>query len=308
MGTLLRFVKRNTKLDYDFDRIADILVRKKVEHRSDLKMLRNLIRDLSRLETNPELAKQIWEGIGYQYIKRGKVFAYSERDLEDNEKVEEVLIGTTSLGVVPGYKFNKSKYLFRAEAEYMEIKRLASDICSIEPNLLTEGLNLNFSSTVIAGYFKMEDAMLMDLELMNKPYHELVEDFVGNKYRQDKVKQNSVYYMVARCLIALHTDIKPFDLGDYVDLLIGLQKNFRVYRYIEKSVKAKYIVQQNCNVGYIKSEKGSVLDRALNTTLLLHDLLLTLDFKELAKAYELQRPIYLCCFGNYEFEEEQTAY
>ena len=302
MGKLLSFMRRDIKRDYDFERLASILVRKKVEHRSDLKMLRNLIRDLSRLETNPELVKQIWEGVGYRYVKRGKVFAYSERALEDNEKVEEVLIGTTSLGVVPGYEFDKSKYLFRAEAEYMEIKRLVSDICSIEPNLLTEGLNLNFSSTVIAGYFKMEDAMLMDLEVMQQGSYKLVEDFLRNKYRQDKVKQNSVYYEIARCLHGLHTGVILGNQDVYSSILVNLSDYFREWRYVDSNVKAKPFG----NVGYMKSDKGEELPKAINTTLLLHDLLLTLDMKELAKAYEVQRPVYLCCYGNHELEEEEA--
>lgn len=306
MGKLLRFMKRDNKREYDFERLAMILVRKKIEHRSDLKMLRNLIRDLQLLTYKPELVKAIWEGIGYRYVKRGKVFAYSERALENNEEVEEILLGGIKFGKVPKYYQSEPKYMVRAEAEYMEIKRLASDLFSIAPDLLKEGLSLNFSDMVIAGYFKIEDALLMDLAISNLHPYTLVEEFISNKYREDKPKQNRIYYIIARSLFGLHVGFRPNDIYDYGEILVNLRENFRVARYIENNIKTKYFVQSECIFGHVKSDDGEVMHKALNTTLLLHDLLLTLDMKELAKSFETQRPVYLCCFGNPELKEEEA--
>lgn len=308
MGKLLSFVKRNNSREYDFDKIATILTRKKIEHRSDVRMLRDLTRDLRNIHHRPELVKQIWEGIGYRYVKRGKVFAYSERDLENNQQVEEVLVGSLKPNPAREVLYHKAKYLFRAEAEYMEIRKLVSDLCSIEPDLLTDCLTLNFSNEVIAGYFNMESALLIDLEVTKTDRYTLVTDFVNNKYRLDKPKEKGIYYVIATCLEYLHTGENNPALVDYSVIVKNLQDYFRVCRYIDENVKEKYLIQPNQLIGHIASDKGEVLPKAINATLLLHDLYLALDMEDYAKAYEIQRPVYLCCFGNHEIEESKTAY
>ncbi|GAA0101436.1 hypothetical protein UT300012_21510 [Paraclostridium bifermentans] len=298
MGKVLNFMRLRNKRDYDFERIADILCRKKLESKKDKDMLKLFLKDITNLEGNPKLMEDVWNGLAYRYVKRGKVFVNSERELEKGETIEDLLLGSF-VSRTDYMSSSKYKYLVRVEAEYMEISKLIYDIGSLDPELFSYA-NCGSEFALIAGYFRMETAKLMDIKSALIDPYSLVIKFVNNVYREDKAKENMVYYIIANSLYYLHSLREPADISYHRSILKNLRDYFRLPRYIDNDVKGS---ESHCNISgcyYIKSEghnECEILHEVINTTLLLHDLLLALDMIEVAKVYDNQRPIYMMCEG-----------